>query len=91
MEALKGSCGTNPRSDGEEGTEIWFSFPYRPDPASENYDLNGLPVGDRVRRLSYRNMMDSSLHSSSANSSEDPNASSTKGKASHILMITNCH
>ena len=31
VEALGGSCGVESRPDGEEGSLIWFTFPYRPD------------------------------------------------------------
>ena len=31
MEALKGYCGVDARSDGLNGSVFWFAFPYRPD------------------------------------------------------------
>ena len=35
MEALKGYCGVDARSDGLNGSVFWFAFPYRPDFAFE--------------------------------------------------------
>ena len=31
IEALGGKCGVRNRSDGQQGSVFWFSFPYRPD------------------------------------------------------------
>lgn len=43
MEALKGSCGMRQRSDGKEGSVFWFCFPYRPDPAAEDFEKRECP------------------------------------------------
>ena len=45
MEALKGSCGMRQRSDGKEGSVFWFCFPYRPDPAAEDFEKRECPNG----------------------------------------------
>ena len=37
MEALGGSCGIESRQDGEQGSEFWFTFPYRPDPTAGSW------------------------------------------------------
>lgn len=74
MEALKGSCGTNPRSDGMEGAEVWFCFPYRPDAIAEIYDNNS-DDPSIMKDNSCCNSYDQSVN----NSSDDPNFNLTKG------------
>ena len=35
VEAIGGSCGVDDRSDGQQGSSFWFTFPYRPDTCEE--------------------------------------------------------
>ena len=35
-EAIGGSCGVNDRSDGQQGSSFWFTFPYLPDICEED-------------------------------------------------------
>jgi CheY-like chemotaxis protein len=46
MEALGGSRGVDPRRDGNKGSNIWFSFPYRPDYSYEFNNQVSLDSGD---------------------------------------------
>ena len=75
MEALKGSCGTNRRSDGMEGAEVWFCFPYRPDAIAESYD-NNCNDPTITKDLSRCNSDDQSTNNSI---SDDTNLNLTKG------------
>ena len=76
MEALKGSCGTNRRSDGLEGAEVWFCFPYRPDAIAESYD-NNCNDPSITKDLSRCNSDDQSISNSI---SDDTNLNLTKGE-----------
>mmetsp|Transcript_22374 Transcript_22374/g.21603 ORF Transcript_22374/g.21603 Transcript_22374/m.21603 type:complete len:964 (-) Transcript_22374:241-3132(-) len=38
MEALRGSCGVESRTDGKQGSVFYFSFPYRPDQSAASLE-----------------------------------------------------
>ena len=60
VEALGGSYGLSDRRDGQQGTLIWFSFPYKPDIAMSKKHPRGLlgTVSDSKEDLSQIDLFD---------------------------------
>jgi CheY-like chemotaxis protein len=61
IESLGGECGIKDRYDGKQGTVVWFSFPYRPDPTGS------CPISARSCSISAESSVDGHYESAEEN------------------------
>lgn len=58
MQALKGTRGVRPRSDGKQGSVFWLAIPYRPDYQDDNLSGSDSATATSCRFLSRRSSID---------------------------------